>query len=152
MIRIFEEYIDQFKVNIHNLSKIEILGKEIIILFKEIFEKSTYFANWCLYRANLAHPHIYHINFHKDDGPTVFSCSITLTPIFNSFTVECYDYVNEFETFMLFLSYVISEKYDNKNFVYLVMYSIEVDSIDNIISKLNIDNYKLFCDTRKYNL
>ena len=148
MIKIFEEYVEDFTKKIKSLEKIKDLSIKISNLYNDIFVDLDYIIS-------LRNASTYFINFIDNSTESIFICELSLSESMvnrNNYSVNITLKWNRFvsidnsemcKPFYDFLTTIISP--DGFN-------NVKIEDIDSLISKLDIEEYKLFTDVEKYNL
>jgi len=149
MLKIFEEYIEDSKKKIESLNKIHELSFKIIDLYKMVFSDLNYI---------FSSPKLnnYRIIFSRDKYTEyIFKCELSLSESMinrNNYSVN------------IQLDWNIFVDYNNKdkcklfyNFLRPIIspggfQNIPISDIDELMSKINIDDYNLLSDTITYNL
>lgn len=148
MIKIFEEYTENFGKKMKSLDKIKELSVTIARLYQMIFNDLDY---------EISEPsgEHYFINFHDQHADSIFKCELSLSESMvkrNNFSVniklDWYMFVSESnknrcKSFYKFLRPIVSPG---------GFHSVDIKDIDLLISQLNIDDYRLSTDVDKYNL
>jgi len=154
MIKLFEEYVEDFRKKMKSLDKIKNLSIEIGKFYTMVCNSKNYVINSPKVNMPNFRPS-YFITFLDDSNETIFICELSLSESMinrNNYSVNIQMQWNIFvsdnnrikcESFYKYLRPIISPG---------GFHSVKIEDIDTLISKLNIEDYQNYINIDKYNL
>lgn len=162
MIKIYEEFTEEFKKKMYAFEKIGKLYDKIISLFNSLdIDNMSYTSHKTSNNDIISEFYILtnykyiigNVTLKLTTGMVSGNHGVTMhleirLARYSEKDIEC---VNKFESFLHFLVFVFDPG-DNYSYFDEFTDNVNIDDVDKIMSKINIENYKIWKDSAKYNL